>query len=98
MKFGCTILYVERVIETVESYEKPFGLKRGSVHENGEYAEMATGDTKLAFASYGMGETNEITVMQIRKADNPPAVEVALISENVNVYIFKDRCRYLPCS
>ena len=32
-------------------YEAAFGLTRGFIHEGGDYGEMVTGETKLAFAA-----------------------------------------------
>ncbi|WP_186392711.1 MULTISPECIES: VOC family protein [unclassified Pannonibacter] len=46
-----TILYVEDVAATLDFYERAFGLKRSFLHASGDYGELATGDTKLAFSS-----------------------------------------------
>lgn len=51
MKFRYTILYVEDVNSSIDFYETAFGLSRGFLHEAGDYGEMLTGETKLAFAS-----------------------------------------------
>lgn len=51
MKFGYTILYVNSVPETVAFYEQAFGLKLGMITDTQEYAEMITGETKIAFSS-----------------------------------------------
>lgn len=51
MKFGYTFIWVEDVEGTVGFYEQAFGLERSFVTDNGElglYAEMETGETKLA--------------------------------------------------
>jgi uncharacterized glyoxalase superfamily protein PhnB len=53
MKFGYTIIYVDEVEATIAFYETAFGLKRGMV-AGGEYGELATGETKLAFAAKKM--------------------------------------------
>jgi uncharacterized glyoxalase superfamily protein PhnB len=53
MKFGYTIIYVDQVEATIAFYEKAFGLKRGMV-AGGEFGELATGETKLAFAAKKM--------------------------------------------
>ena len=82
VKLGYVILYVESVVRTVEFYEQAFGLARGFVHESGEYAQMETGATALAFA----GEKSTPTAAVIapsRSAGKAPAVEVALTVENV---------------
>lgn len=50
MKFGYTILYVNNVALTLAFYEKAFGLKTRFLHEGGDYGELETGATALAFA------------------------------------------------
>ena len=51
MIFRYTILYVDDVAQTVSFYQSAFGLELGFVHEGGDYAELLTGTTKLAFSS-----------------------------------------------
>ena len=51
MFFRYTILYVEDVAQSLEFYERAFGLQRGFLHEGCDYGELLTGDTKLAFSS-----------------------------------------------
>lgn len=58
LKFGYTILYVKEVEQTVEFYERAFGLKRRFVHESKQYAEMETGVTALSFASNELARSN----------------------------------------
>lgn len=52
MKFGYTILYVEDVREAVAFYETAFGIQPKFVHESGDFAELDTGATALAFCSF----------------------------------------------
>lgn len=51
MIFRYTILYVEDVASTLRFYERAFGMTRSFLHESGDYGELSTGDTKLAFSS-----------------------------------------------
>lgn len=51
MKFRYTILYVKNVEETLNFYEAVFGLSRKMLHDGGDYGELDTGTTLLAFAS-----------------------------------------------
>lgn len=51
MKFRYTILYVPSVEKTLAFYEKAFGFTRAFLHESGDYGELDTGETKLAFSS-----------------------------------------------
>ena len=50
MIFRYTILYVDDVPATLDFFERAFGLQRGFLHESGDYGELTTGDTKLAFS------------------------------------------------
>jgi catechol 2,3-dioxygenase-like lactoylglutathione lyase family enzyme len=58
MKLGYTIIYVPNVLASIEFYERAFGMQRGFVHEGGDYAELATGETTLSFAAHSLGHTN----------------------------------------
>ncbi|MBB5986138.1 VOC family protein [Sphingobium lignivorans] len=54
MLFRYTILYVENVAASIDFYERAFGLERLFLHESGDYGEMSTGGTKLAFSSVSL--------------------------------------------
>lgn len=84
MKFGYTILYVADVEQTVAFFELAFGLKRNFIHESG-YGEMATGETKLAFASLELAKSNGVDFWPVSKEDRPPAVELAFVADDVAV-------------
>ena len=51
MQFGYTILYVEDVTQTIAFYEAAFGFQRRFIHEAGDFGELETGATALAFSS-----------------------------------------------
>ena len=51
MIFRYTILYVEDVAAALDFYERAFGLRPAFLHESGDYGELSTGTTKLAFSS-----------------------------------------------
>lgn len=51
MQFRYTILYVDDVRGTLDFYAQAFGLEIAFLHEAGDYGELATGATKLAFSS-----------------------------------------------
>lgn len=57
MNLGYVIIYVPDVTEAVEFYEQAFGIERAFVHESGDFAQMATGTTALAFTSHRLGAT-----------------------------------------
>ena len=82
MRFAWTIVYVNDVAESVAFYEKAFGLTRRFVQESGDYAEMDTGETTLAFASNELGASNLPEGYVRNSPGNLPAgVELAFVDE-----------------
>lgn len=57
MIYRYTIIYVASVPETLKFYEAAFGFQTGFLHEGGDYGELITGDTKLAFSSHALMAT-----------------------------------------
>lgn len=51
MIFRYTILYVENVQESMDFFVRAFGFEQKFIHEGGDYGELSTGETKLAFSS-----------------------------------------------
>lgn len=51
MIFRYTILYVEDVATSLDFHERAFGFRRLFLHEGGDYGELDTGGTRLAFSS-----------------------------------------------
>jgi len=84
MQLGYVILYVPDVGATVEFYERAFGLRRRFVHESGDYAEMDSGNTKLAFASETLAASHGFGFSTTRADGEPPSFEVALVTEDVD--------------
>jgi catechol 2,3-dioxygenase-like lactoylglutathione lyase family enzyme len=81
MIFRYTIMYVVNVETTLTFYEQAFGLTRGMIHEAGDYGELITGETKLAFSSVEL-------MRQLGKAPsaaNPdaPVFEIAFETDDV---------------
>lgn len=56
MKLTYTILYVANVQKSVEFYQMAFGLTHKFTHEGGDYAEMDTGSTTLAFCHHELAK------------------------------------------
>jgi catechol 2,3-dioxygenase-like lactoylglutathione lyase family enzyme len=54
MIFRYTILYVDDVANALDFYERALGFRRLFLHEGGDYGELDTGGTKLAFSSRGL--------------------------------------------
>lgn len=83
MKFGYTILYVDDVEATIAFYGRAFGLE-GTVLAAGEYGELATGATKLAFAARSHVTKLVATPLHPTGLDAPAsAVEIGLVTDDV---------------
>jgi lactoylglutathione lyase len=84
MKLGYTIIYVPNVLASIEFYERAFGMQRGFVHEGGDYAELATGETTLSFAAHSLGHTNLPNgYIEASASPKPLGIEIALVTDDV---------------
>ena len=83
MKFGYTIIYVPDPEESLEFFEKAFGLSRRFLSEASDYGELNTGETTLAFASHSLGEQNFSSGYIPQDAIKPLGIEIAFITEDV---------------
>ncbi|SIS71886.1 VOC family protein [Insolitispirillum peregrinum] len=84
MRFGYTIIYVASVAHTLAFYETAFGFKTRFLHDSGEYGELETGSTTLAFASLELAEANFHGACAPVKPDAlPPGIELAFVTEDV---------------
>jgi len=81
MQLGYTILYVQDVHQAVAFYERAFGLKRKFVHEGGDFGEMDTGSTSLAFCSHALLE--QMGKTPARPRADTPSFEIALVTPDV---------------
>lgn len=82
-QLGYVIAYVADVPAAVAFWEEAFGLRRRFVHESGDYAELDTGATALAFAALGLASGLPGGVVP-GSLDRPPAhVEIALVDADV---------------
>lgn len=84
MRFGYTILYVRDVAASLDFYERAFDQKGRFVHESGQYAELETGATTLAFAAH------ELAALSVPGAFNggesghrSPAFEICFVTDDV---------------
>ena len=84
MKFGYTIIYVPSVPDALAFYEKAFGFQLRFLHESGEYGELESGSTAIAFASHAMGEINFGTnFLPVSANAAPPGIELAFVTDDV---------------
>ena len=51
MIYRYTILYVTDVAESMSFFVTAFGFEEAFIHDGGDYGELITGETKLAFSS-----------------------------------------------
>lgn len=58
IKYSCTIMCVKYVEASVVFYEKAFGFERKFITTEGDYAELISGDTTLAFAVEALALSN----------------------------------------
>ncbi|MHA6196176.1 VOC family protein [Pseudomonas wadenswilerensis] len=84
MKLGYTIAYVADVAASLSFFEQAFGLQRRFLHESGDYGELETGATTLAFASLELGEANvEGGVLAASESERPLGMELGLVTDDV---------------
>ena len=84
MQFGYAILYVSDVEASLDFYERALGQRRRFLHESGQYAELDTGDTALAFAAHELAAANLPGVFRPEERPSTrPAFEVCFVTNNV---------------
>jgi lactoylglutathione lyase len=92
MRFGYTILYVSDVAASLDFYERALAQRRRFLHESGQYAELDTGDTALAFAAHGLAAANLPGIYRPEEQPSGPAerrtipssFEVCFVTDNVH--------------
>ena len=82
MRLGYTLLYVPDVTAAITWWEGAFGLSRRFIHEGGDYGELSTGETRLAFSARAL-------MRQLGKNPEPavverPTIEIALETDDVH--------------
>lgn len=83
---GYTIFYVDDVASSLAFYRSAFGLHERFVTPEGDYGELDTGATTLAFASNVLAESNLSTAGAFTRLDPaapPPGVCITLITDDV---------------
>lgn len=83
MQFGYVILYVRDVEATLAFYETAFGLKRRFLHESGQYGELETGATALAFVGEDFAAKTCPTFRRNRPEHEPAGAEVGFVVDDV---------------
>ncbi len=84
MKFAYTIVYVPDVAASLRFFDLAFGIGTKFLHESGDYGELLTGDTTLAFAAHSLGDTNfPGGHIEAHTSAKPLGIEVALVTNDV---------------
>ncbi|MES2951360.1 MAG: VOC family protein [Pseudomonadota bacterium] len=81
MQLGYTILYVEDVKRSLAFYEKAFGMQTKFLHDSGDYGELNTGATTLAFSSRQL--MRQLGKNPSASDAHAPAFEIALLTSDV---------------
>jgi lactoylglutathione lyase len=81
MKFAYTILYVESVANTLKFYQDAFGFQQRFLHEAGDYGELETGNTVLAFSSHAL--MRQLGKKPTAADANAPCFELAVSTDDV---------------
>ena len=81
MQLRYIILYVPDVGATMDFYARAFGLELRFLHEGGDYGEMATGDTRLAFSSIALMQS--LGKQVATAAPERPSFELAFTTDDV---------------
>lgn len=86
VELGYTIYYVDDVEATLDFYTAAFGLERRFLTPEGDYGELETGPTALAFVANTLAETNLASTAGYTRLDPavpPPGVVITLVAADV---------------
>ncbi len=84
MKLGYTIIYVSDVTASLAFFEAAFGFTQKQFVPTGEYGELNTGETTLAFAQHALGNSHfPEGYVRADQSDKPLGMEIALLTADV---------------
>lgn len=84
MKLGYTIVYVPDVAASLAFFEMAFAMQRRFLHESGDYGELDTGATTLAFAAHALGDMNFAGGhVHADTSAQPLGFEIALVTDDI---------------
>jgi lactoylglutathione lyase len=84
MRLAYTIFYSPNVAESLTFMEAAFGLQRRFMHEGGDYGELDTGATTLAFAAHSLGISHfPKGFVRGSESSQPLGMEIALTTHDV---------------
>jgi catechol 2,3-dioxygenase-like lactoylglutathione lyase family enzyme len=83
-KLGWVIVYVPDVREAIAFYGRVFGLAATFVDDGGDFGQLDTGSTALAFVSETLADSNFEGGFQRTGLGSPPVnIELALVFDDV---------------
>lgn len=85
MKLKYTILYVDNVSATLKFYEQAFGFQTKMLHEGGDYGELDTGETTLAFSSLQL--MSDLGKNPAKANPSAPVFEIAFETDDVKKWL-----------
>lgn len=77
---GYVIFYVADAKATASFWVEAFGCQLRFVHESGEYAELDTGATTLAFVADSLMKTNQVSYRHNVPGQAPAGASVSLVT------------------
>jgi lactoylglutathione lyase len=84
MQLGYVIVYVADVPASLAFYEQAFGFTRSLLVETGDYGELATGSTKLAFVNHATARDSlQRDYVAAGQSPQPLGIELALTCSDV---------------
>lgn len=90
VELGYCIHYVDEVEATIAFFERAFGLERRFVTPEGDYGELSTGQTTLAFASGELASANLAEAggfVPLEPQGRPIAAAITLLTEDVDATV-----------
>jgi lactoylglutathione lyase len=82
---GYTIFFVPSVSEAIDFYERAFGFSNSFIHEAGDYGQLQTGTTALAFTSHALAaQAVPFTYAPSTPKGPRPGMEITLVAPDVD--------------
>ena len=84
MRFVATTIYVDDVDDTLDFFVKAFGFPVQRRSDSGQYGELATGDTLLAFSSHAAARGHiGVAYSKAQEGLPPLGLEIAFATGDV---------------
>lgn len=83
MRLDGIMIWVPDVRRTVRFYEEAFDIRPRWVRDEGDYAQLETGEVVLQFAAESAAPTTGAEVRVARPADPPLGAQLALVADDV---------------